>query len=204
MGTSMLAVRWSRGRLLPALAAVLFLASAAGFGAALPGYAHAGHPLALLGARGVPHASAFNAIAFLAPGLLLACAALGLRARLAAGGMPARVGAMLAGLSALAFAAQGLFPLDPAHLDSGDSRYHATAWTLWWIAFVPGAALLATQRWRRPWHLAAAVGVPLLVLVAPALLGAAVAQRAAVAMWFAWWLVVGGQGPGAAHRADAR
>jgi len=38
-------------------------------------------------------------------------------------------------------------------------------------------------------HVAAAIAVPVLVLVAPALLGAALAQRLAFAAWFGWWLL---------------
>ena len=92
-------------------------------------------------------------------------------------------------LSALAFAAQGVFPLDPEHLDSGDSRYHAAAWTLWWVSFVPGAALLASGAQPRWPHVAAAVAVPVLSLVLPGLVGPALAQRLAFAAWFGWWLL---------------
>lgn len=111
---------------------------------ALPGYSHAQHPLALLGARGIPTAGWFNGLGFVLPGALALLAALGLRARLAQAGWAARIGARLLQLSALAFAAQGLLPLDPEDLDAASGRLHAGAWTLWWIAFVPGALLLAT------------------------------------------------------------
>ena len=47
------------------LAALIGVGSALAFGAALDGYSHAQHPLALLGARGVPHALAFNVAGFL-------------------------------------------------------------------------------------------------------------------------------------------
>ena len=174
---------------LPRIAAVVFVAAAAGFTAALPGYSHLAHPLALAGASGVPRATAFNLCAFVVPGALLAVAGLALRARLAQAGWPARIGATLALLSALAFAAQGLLPLDPEHLDSGDSRYHATAWTLWWLAFGPGAALLATGARPRWLHVAAAIAVPVLALLLPALAGGAIAQRLAFAAWFGWWLL---------------
>lgn len=174
------------------VAALACVAALAGFGAAVDGYAHSAHPVGLLGASGWPRAIAFNACAFVLPGLLLAATGLGLRARLGDAGWPARIGAMLAVLSALAFAAQGLFPLDPEHLDSGDSRYHATAWTLWWVAFAPGAALLATAPRLRAWHVAAAVAVPACALVLPALLAPALAQRLAFAAWFGWWLLVSG------------
>jgi hypothetical protein len=176
-------------RALPWLAAAVFVSAAAGFAAAFPGYSHLFHPLALLGASGAPRALAFDLLAFVLPGLLLAAAGAGLRARLAAAGWPARIGATLAVLSALAFAAQGLFPLDPEHIDSGDSRYHATAWTLWWVAFAPGAALLATGPRDRGWHAAAAALVPACALLLPALVAPALAQRIAFAAWFGWWLL---------------
>jgi hypothetical protein len=171
------------------LAAGAWLAGAIGFGIALDGYSHTVHPLGLLGARGLPHALAFNLAGFALPGLLLVAAGVGLRARLDGTGWPLRLGAVLATLSALAFAAQGLFPLDPEHLDSGASRYHATAWTLWWLAFAPGAALLATGARPRWAHAVAAIAVPALALLLPALVGGALAQRLAFAAWFGWWLL---------------
>ena len=171
------------------LATAAALAGAIGFGLALEGYSHAVHPLGLLGARGLPHARAFNLVGFVVPGLLLAGAGLGLRARMDAAGWPLRIGATLAVLSALAFAAQGVFPLDPEHLDSGDSRYHAAAWTLWWVSFVPGAALLASGVRPRWPHVAAAVAGTALALVLPAVIGGALAQPLAFAAWFGWWLL---------------
>jgi hypothetical protein len=180
-------------RALPWLAAGVCAAAAAGFGAALEGYSHALHPLALLGARGVPNAAAFNLLGFVAPGLLLAWSALGLRARLPrASGWPPRIGATLALCSALAFAAQGLLPFDPEHPDAGMSRFHASAWTLWWLAFAPGAALLASARKvaSRAAGVTIAVLLPVFVLLAPAWLAPALAQRIAFALWFGWWIAI--------------
>ena len=86
----------------------------------------------------IPHALAFNAFGFVLPGLLMAVVAWQWRKRLS-GGAPwaARIAARLALLSALAFAAQGLLPLDPADLDAPASHAHATAWMLWWVALLP-------------------------------------------------------------------
>ena len=42
------------------LAAALFVLSVAGFGAALPDYSQAMHPVTWLGAHGIPHALGFN------------------------------------------------------------------------------------------------------------------------------------------------
>src|SRR3546814_17431834 len=126
------------------VAVVLFAAAVAGFGAALDGYSQAIHPVGLLGARGMPHALAFNVLGFVLPGVLAALVAWRLRASLDDGApWAARIGAWLALLSALAFAAQGLLPLDPRDLEADASRMHATMWTLWWVALLPAAVLLA-------------------------------------------------------------
>jgi len=186
--------------LLAAIAAIiLFVAALAGFGAVLEGYSQASHPVGLLGARGVPHALAFNASGFVLPGVLAAFVAWRLRATLGDGGAwAARIGAWLALLSALAFAAQGLLPLDPSDLESSASRAHATAWTLWWVAFLPAAVLLAWGLLRMPASralalasAAAAAIVAVLVLLPLDLLPSPVAQRVAFVAWFAWLLVAG-------------
>src|SRR3546814_2634837 len=105
------------------VAVVLFAAAVAGFGAALDGYSQAIHPVGLLGARGMPHALAFNVLGFVLPGVLAALVAWRLRASLDDGApWAARIGAWLALLSALAFAAQGLLPLDPRDLEADASQ----------------------------------------------------------------------------------
>src|SRR5690606_20688472 len=99
--------------LLAAIAAAILSAGAvAGFGAALDGYSQALHPVGLLGARGLPHALAFNVLGFVRPGVLAAFVGWRLRAAMDHGApWAARIGAWLALLSALAFVAQGLLPL---------------------------------------------------------------------------------------------
>ena len=176
------------------LAAALWLAALLAFGAQVEGYSHVLHPVALLGARGIPHAFAFNLLGLIAPGLLAASVAYALRQRLPAdAGWSARIGAWMLLVSALAFAAQGLLPLDPADLDAPGSRLHALAWTLWWIAFVPAALLLAIGalgvREHRAFALAsvvAAVLVLVFAVLAPVALWVGVAQRIAFGVWFAW------------------
>lgn len=178
-----------------AFAALLFIASLLGFGAAIEGYSQRLHPVALLGAAGIPHAVAFNALAFLLPGSLAAWQAWSLRSALPPHARAsARIGLQMVLLSALAFALQGLLPLDPRDLDGTVSRLHAAAWMLWWIAFAPGALLLASAAQRaRPRrvvaflvHLLAAVSVVCLALPAERWLGAGIAQRLAFAAWFGW------------------
>ena len=94
------------------LAGVMFLAALAGFGAALEGYAHALHPVDLLGARGVPHGAGWNALGYGLPGLCVAMSAIALQRPLASAGVgpTGRIGGWLLMLSGLAFAAQGLLP----------------------------------------------------------------------------------------------
>lgn len=189
------------------LAASCFALAAIGFGGGLDGYSHAQHPLAFLGARGVPRALAFNLLGFVVPGALAASAAIAWRAGLPGdAGWPARIGARLLLLSALAFAAQGLLPLDPADLDGPASQWHATVWTLWWIAAGAGALMIAGSLLRRPgWRTFA--GIALLasgLIVASALAPpgpwpAGVAQRIAFGVWLGLLLlagrVPGGRGP---------
>ena len=105
----------------------------------------------------------------------------------------ARIGARLALISALAFALQGLLPLEPTDLNSTASRLHALAWMLWWIAFVPGVLLLAVGARRGIGFslacLLAGLLVPLLAVFAPVGSWVGLAQRLAFATWFGWWLV---------------
>lgn len=195
--------RMSRLERFPGVAAaVVFAAALAGFGAALDGYAHVRYPVAWLGATGLPHALAFNLLGFVLPGVLAGVAALEMRRRIPSGASwPLRIGAQLVFLSTLAFIAMGLLPLDPRDLESDASRLHGTAWMLWNVAFIPGALLLAaTLRSHRPWagfariNFAAAVGLLLAGFVLVEVMPAGVAQRIALAAWFAWFACAGVSG----------
>ncbi len=179
-------------------AALCAAAAAAGFGWAHPGFDHWTHPLAWLGAQETQYAAGFNGLFYVLPGLLLALVALGLRNRLGAWRWPARVGAQLLLVSAMAFAAQGLLRLQPDDLDGPLSQWHAFAWTVWWLAFAAAGALLAAGlRGARNWRglgvgaSLAAMAVAVATLALPGLIGAALAQRVAVAVWFGWWLWLG-------------
>jgi hypothetical membrane protein len=174
-------------------AALLFLLALALANAGLPGYSHLVHPVSLRGTAGLPWAFAYNLLAFVLPGALLVWAGQRLRQAWPDAGWAARIGIVLVQLSALAFAAQGVVPLDPNDTDATASRLHALAWMLWWIAFVPGALLLAVGARRGAGFalacLAAAVLVPLLAVFAPIGPWVGIAQRLAFLLWFGWWLL---------------
>jgi hypothetical protein len=186
---------------------VLFTSALVAFSGGVDGYSHLQHPVAWLGAEPLPHATAYNLLVFAVPGLLVAWTALRFRTALslrgeartdASPGWTARIGAQLVLLSALAFALQGLLPLDATDLDGGRSGRHAAAWMAWWIAFATGGGLLAiglrgNQTWRpvATFSLLAAVLVPICALVLPQLLPAGLAQRLAFVLWFAWAIHAG-------------
>lgn len=175
----------------------VFIAAAAAFGA-MPAaeaidFAHHTHPLAFLGAVGMPGAAVFNGTAFVLAGTLAAVALWPLRDALPPP-LPwtARIGAQLVLLSAVAFAAQGLMPIDPENLDGLASGLHGSAWTLWWLAFAAGNASIAWgMRKRRgaAWFIIATLAaqiVPLCALLAEHAMPVAVAQRLSFLLWFAW------------------
>ncbi len=179
-------------RTLPWLAFASFMAGLLLSNIGLPEYSQRMHPVGLRGATGLPYAMLFNLLLFVAPGILLAIVGQVLRARLPLAGWLARIGIVLVQLSALAFALQGVIALDPTDMDAAASRLHALAWMLWWIAFVPGAVLLAFGARRGVAFglasLAAALLVPSIAVFAPIGLWVGIAQRLAFAVWFGWWV----------------
>ena len=178
------------------VAGPLFALALAGFAAPLPNYRHADHPPALLGALGYPGAIAWNLVGYGLVGMLalLATQALYLALRDAAAGRMARIGATLALLAALAFIAQGIFPLDiNQSIDVGPSRRHVAVWNLWWIAAVASALLTAHGARRLAgWRTLLPVGLVVAALIVIALLvgigdvGSGWLQRIALAAWFGW------------------
>ncbi|MES2670222.1 MAG: DUF998 domain-containing protein [Pseudomonadota bacterium] len=188
-----------RSRFCGPVALAMFAAAAMICGTMLDGYSHREHPLALLGAVGVPGALAFNTLAFVLPGLLVAFLFWTMRSALpATAGWRARIGTQLATLSALAFAAQGLFPLDPEDLGGQANALHALAWTMWWIAFAAAGALLAASAQSRGFRRAMVVAsIAVLALALPPWPGAmaAFAPRLAFLVWFAWATYAGREAP---------
>ncbi|MDT3500040.1 DUF998 domain-containing protein [Stenotrophomonas maltophilia] len=181
-------------RLSGVIAALVFVAAVIGFGAGLDGYAQARHPVALLGAQGVPHALAFNVLGFMLPGLLAVVVAECLRRQLpATAGWAARVGSQMLLLAGLAFAAMGVLPLDVDDLHGPASQLHASAWMVWVLGFVAGALLLGTARLRDAqgrasgWvALACGVVAALAAFALQGVLPAPLSQRLAFACWAVW------------------
>ena len=179
-------------------AVLLFIAAAAIFGAMSDagdgGFSQRTHPLAWLGAQGVPRATMFNLCGFVLPGLMAAVALWPLRPALPVDARwSVRIGAQLVLLSAIAFAAQGVVPLDPEDMDGPASGLHAAAWTVWCLSFCAGALALAWGlRGMTLRHGAVAICafagliVFLLAFVAPLWIPNAVAQRAAFVLWLGW------------------
>jgi len=184
-------------RSLGLIAATIFVLALAGFGATVPGYRQASHPVALLGAQGVPHALGFNLIAFVLVGALGMATGGSLLARMPAkGSWRLRVGGQLIVLAGLAFLGMGMLPLDPADLDGRASQAHATAWLLWAVAFVPGTVLIAAAlrnaantRLLAWLSLVAGLLVAGLAFGPPGLLRQAIAQRLAFLVWVGWLAV---------------
>jgi hypothetical protein len=187
-------------------ATLVFVTALISFGLALPGYSQIVHPVAVLGAKGVPNALGFNLLGFVLVGALAVVTTLGLRRRLPDdAGWTLRIGAQLTLLSAAGFAAMGLLPLDPTDLDNPASSLHATAWMLWWVAFVPGALLIALglrgrPQWRQLARTSTAVALLVLfvALLAVELMPAGIAQRLGYLGWLGWLCVasLGARGDG--------
>lgn len=166
------------------------------FAAPLPGYRHALHPPAILGASGYAGATAWNVLGFGLTGALALLGAQGVSVALrqAGAGMPARIGVTLMLLAGLAFSAQGVFPLDLQQaIDVGPNRRHIAAWSAWWIAAGAGAAITALGVRALPhWRSLAVAGVLAAGLVFGAVqadldgIGLGWRQRIALAAWFGW------------------
>lgn len=181
-------------RLLTALALLGFVVSLLGFGAALHGFSHAIQPVALLGARGVPRWWAFDLFGFLLPGLLAWAATVRLSIADRARDADSRVlgvGWTLCAFAALAFAAQGVLPVDATRgLGYGVGKINTAAWTVWWIALVAGCVLLAVA-WRGQVALRFATAFVAALVLAFAMFvsvpGApAMGQRIGIVAWLGW------------------
>lgn len=178
------------------LAALVFIVSVAVFGASLEGYSQSRHPVALLGASGVPHALAFNLLGWVLPGLLATAVALRVLVHLpVASHWSSRVAGQLLLLAGMAFAGMGLLPLDVEALEGPASQAHASAWMVWALAFVAGTLMFGVSIWRR-WPALGALAIACGMVAAlggfalQGVVPAPLAQRVAFASWAAWLALV--------------
>lgn len=186
--------RWMAGAGL--LAGPLFAVSLLVFAASLPGYHHADHPPALLGARGYAGSEAWNVVGFELVGLLSALAVEALYRALRDHGARwmARIGVVLMLVSAIAFIGQGLVPLDIRQsIEAPSNRHHIAIWNVWWQSAATGMLVAGIGlRHLRAWRTLAWLGL------ATASLTAAMSmsdfggvpdgwrQRITLVAWFGW------------------
>jgi hypothetical membrane protein len=165
----------------------------AGFG--LEGFDHARHPVGLLGSSLAPRAGLFNALGFVVPGLMFAGFAVALELQLApaVGSRAFRIGTGLLLIAALAFALQGLFPIDPRELDGPETRRHALVQAVSQLAWIAAAVVSAIALARDPswrgiaWAGLLFAGVTLWDLVQPfAAVERGWVERVLLLLWFAW------------------
>jgi hypothetical membrane protein len=195
--------RWRWWRACSPLAALIWLGAVLGFGAVLPGYSQWIHPVAALGAAGIPNAPLFNLLGFILPGALCAMVGFSVRLRIPLkAGWPQRIGAQLMFLSALGLVAMGFFQLDPQQLRGTATQLHATAWGLWWATSLASSLLLALGlRGQAHWRglvvagPVLALGVVVFALVLPTVLPVGLSQRISMLLWFGWCALAGISGP---------
>lgn len=161
-------------------------------------------PLGFPGADGVAGAARWNLAVFILPGLLLFLFAFGLeqvlQQKTRSRGLRIATGLLM--ISALAFAAQGLLPLDLNDLDGGDSQKHVASLALALLGWLAGASALSAALVRIPgWSLLVRLGGVLMLLGMGALIWPPEtwmpllknrpgdAQRGLLAVYFAWFLL---------------
>ncbi len=182
--------------------APLWFALAAWLAGLREGYAPAWRSVGDLGALDAPHAVAFNLAGFIVPGLLLLVFALALERAMGrdGAGRGGRLGTGLLMVSALAFAAQGVFAFDPVEPDGASSQRHASALAFALLGLMAGAMFVAASVRRLPgWRALAMFGpalaaVLLMFLVQPPqawfpMLEGRVghAQRLVLGVYFLWF-----------------
>ena len=181
------------GAITAMLVPVVLVATAIGFGLAIPEFSQWRHPLTLLGATGVPHAMAYSLLGLVLPGLLALYSGVSVLASNPSRML--RIGLLMTVLSGVAFAAMGLLPLDPSDLNGRASQYHASAWLLWALASVIGTGWLGLSLRQHAnglalsgLSIAIALLIGMLSFFPPShWLPAPFTQRLAFAAWALWW-----------------
>lgn len=171
------------------------------------GYVPALRAVGDLGAQDAPGAWLFNLAGFIVPGLLLLLFAMALERAMTrdGAGRGGRLGTGLLMISALAFAAQGLFAFDPMEPDSPASQRHASALAFALLGLMAGALFVSASVRRMPgWRALAAFGPALAALLLmflvqppqawlPMLEGrVGHAQRLVLGVYFLWFVLASG------------
>lgn len=151
---------------------------------------HVGLPISLAGSNLSKVAQEFNALGFVAPGMLMAFQALRSRMRMPeSAGRGERFAMWLWMLSGMAFASMGVFSLDTRiGIDEGSNQHHAVAWYLWWSSAALGciAAVFGREQRLRWFAVFAFVEILLGVWYLPSVAPVGVAQVFAVLAWMVW------------------
>jgi hypothetical membrane protein len=177
------------------------------FPASYPGYTHSHKAISELGAFGAPHASAWNLIGFIAPGVLLAICGAGLATSIEGPGRNT-AGYWLLITSGVGFAGAGLIPTEMREgsplMQSPFTIGHVLMTLVSGIPWVIAAFLLIGQvKQNRAWArsrrivmllaMACVAGLAVNIL-APAVPVLAqrpgVAQRISFGIYFAWFLIM--------------
>lgn len=184
------------------LGPMCFVLVALAAGAWREAYVPAQQSLSILGAVGAPGAVWFNLLGYVVVGLVLLLFVIALERAMQHDGAArgGRLGTGLLMVSALAFAAQGVFAFDPADVDAATSQRHSSALAFALLGLMAGAMFVAASLRRAPgWRMLTRVGPALAALLLvflvqppqqllPALAGQpGHAQRLIVAVYLAWF-----------------
>ena len=167
-----------------------------------PSYSHVVNTISELGAVGAPHATAWNVIGFIIPGVLLAVVGAAIaRTANTDSSLSRTLATVLLALSGLAVAGQGIIPAEMvngvADITSTSTRGHFISSLISGAAWAVGALLLVGPMKRNPnWqglHIVSVVLVVLTLFAALTLRGTlpdGLAQRIGNAFFCAWFVVM--------------
>jgi hypothetical membrane protein len=181
---------------------LLFWVASVALAAFRPSYSHVVNTISELGAVGTPHATAWNVLGFIVPGVLLALA--GATIARAANPTPSvsrTFATVLLVLCGLAVAGQGIFPAEMANgvadVTSAFTRGHFVSSLLSGATWAVGALMLVGPMKRNPnWHSLYIVSAVLVALTLVALftlrgtLPDGLAQRIGNAFFCIWFILM--------------
>ncbi len=186
------------------LAAVIFALALWWLGADHTGFDAARHPVGHLGAVQAPLGWRWNTLGFVLPGLFLFGFSLALESAMRSEGCgrAGRIGTGLLMISALAFAAQGVWHFDLDDELARGTQAHVSALALALLALLAGASFVAASIRRLPrWRMLTVLGQVLAALLLVTLVWPPQevfevfharpghAQRLILALYFAWFLL---------------